>query len=183
MHPQDALRPGANSDADYVHPASAFARGVREAITDASAFELRYAALPSHDLLSIATVQGGIARIHALRAARRRRPDLLDDLQSRQSVLMAAAGLSENQRRSADSLLLAVDAIHPRRSALGHGLTVDRVLDELVAWRGEWEPTQEYFAEWALGATARRLRQVLHGQLTWNEALDRAAERRRQHRP
>lgn len=58
-------------------------------------------------------------------------------------------------------------------------LTVVRIVDELMAWSGDWPPPQDAFAPDALGVTDRRLRQVLRNAGTsWQDVIMEAGARR-----
>jgi hypothetical protein len=148
-------------------------------VPDVTEFELRYAMIAPLDMFSILSSTSGIARIYALREARKRRRTI-PTATWEELVILAAAGLHEHQRENPDGLIAGIDSLRPRVEAGSRGgLTIGRVVDELVAWRGEWEPTEDNFAEFALQVTSRRLRQVLDDAgTTWRNVLEDAAMRR-----
>jgi len=142
---------------------------------DVTEFELRCAMLAPPDLFTILTVASASARIAALREVRSRRRDL-SQLEWEESVVVAYAGLLEHQRQNPTALLSAVAAVRPRTSRSPYGgLTVDRIVDALVHWRGDWPPSQDALADEALLVTDRRVRQVLSlGRRSWRSVIDEA---------
>lgn len=152
---------------------------VNRAFAEMTPFE-RHCALTGSDdpyvILSPATM---IERSLALREAREARRDL-SEAEWQHSVLLVYNGLSQRQQQSASELLSAIAAVRPPTggSPFG-GLTIDRILEALTSWSGEWPPSQDDFATTALRVTDRRVRQVLaRAVITWRAVIEEARARR-----
>ena len=147
-------------------------------------FERRCATFGTPEVTALGSVlvsaADGIQRVITLREARSHRQDL-SRAQWEHLVLLVYPSMMERERQAVPALLGALEAVRPRAGVAPFGtvLTARRIVDGLVLWRGEWPPTQDDFAERALGVTARWVRQVLRDGITdWKAVIEEAESRR-----
>jgi len=152
---------------------------VDRAFAEMTPFERHCALTGSDDPYVILSPATGIARVLALREARDVRRDL-SEAEWQQSVLLVYNGLSQRQQQSASELLSAIAAVRPPTGgSLFGGLTIDRIVEALTSWSGDWPPSQDDFAATALRLSDRRMRQVLRGAgTTWRAVIEEARVRR-----
>lgn len=93
--------------------------------------------------------------------------------------LRALQTLAREVERQALSRRLGAERKARSGPPSGTGLTVAQIVDALVAWEGEWPPTQGALTDALNGCATRTIRAALHkGSTTWQAVMAEAEGRR-----